>query len=802
MCISEPTSDSLQFLKAKKHLVDVNLLMVKRQLFSHAILFSAWTMLTIFEWKERYIMSINTENQKKSLDHCDLVMVGGIASGIVYPAAIVKLKDNYRFRNIGGTSAGAIAASATAAAEYYRQTVGSPTQQEEDKHGFAALGKLSTRFSEKDFLLQLFQAPPDIQPLLKTLIALVTPGDVTASDNTALEDDYGFINIFARTLPTPVLRFVRSNLPLLQSNNPTVFAQGEQIGARRGILVGLILALPLPFVALGIASLFLQMTRVQTFQIFIEGLIIFLLLGVLLGCYYGAKLGGPLQSLFNLLQIALVKVPGRKRGVEPGNYYGLCTGHAAEAANRSPAADALTPSPLTDWLHATFNNLAGLQDPQDVLTFRMLKHPSGQVRYPHAIALQMVTTNLSHSQPYTLPDDLNGFIFNEDDMNAFFPVEVVQHLKCNASPDQQIPVSVNTTARIGTLSISSSQLPDGFYFLPQPDDLPVVFATRMSLSFPILLSAVPLYTINYEVVDRLYNNQENKTQQKLTESDLQVNWFSDGGISSNFPIHFFDKWLPKCPTFGINFTSMPTTSFAPSASSSSSTQAQLIRKSALTALPIKAKSEQAAVLQAPLTTAGASSENMIKDVYLPRAGDILRPDWKDIPEKDYIRFFSAIFTTGMSYRDAMQSQLPSYSDRIVQIRFKDDEGGLNLNMTPQMIEGLIRKGSDAGEALQGFDFEIHRWVRFQILMALLQQNLESMKAALGADEDVSQLLTPRTFPYGRSKDWCQEAQNRIECLQKMIHEWQVADEQWPHPPLFDFNALESPSMILRVTPEL
>jgi hypothetical protein len=50
-------------------------------------------------------------------------MKGGITSGIVYPAAILRLKDKYRFRNIGGTSAGAMAAALTAAAEYGRQAV-------------------------------------------------------------------------------------------------------------------------------------------------------------------------------------------------------------------------------------------------------------------------------------------------------------------------------------------------------------------------------------------------------------------------------------------------------------------------------------------------------------------------------------------------------------------------------------------------------------------------------------------------------------------------------------------------------
>jgi predicted acylesterase/phospholipase RssA len=51
---------------------------------------------------------------------CDLVMKGGVTSGVVYPKAITELSTEYTFCNIGGTSAGAIAASVAAAAEYAR----------------------------------------------------------------------------------------------------------------------------------------------------------------------------------------------------------------------------------------------------------------------------------------------------------------------------------------------------------------------------------------------------------------------------------------------------------------------------------------------------------------------------------------------------------------------------------------------------------------------------------------------------------------------------------------------------------
>ena len=37
---------------------------------------------------------------------CDMVMKGGITSGVVYPKAVSHLAKRYHFRNIGGTSAG------------------------------------------------------------------------------------------------------------------------------------------------------------------------------------------------------------------------------------------------------------------------------------------------------------------------------------------------------------------------------------------------------------------------------------------------------------------------------------------------------------------------------------------------------------------------------------------------------------------------------------------------------------------------------------------------------------------------
>src|SRR2546422_9326215 len=71
---------------------------------------------------------------------CDLVMKGGITSGVVYPLAACELAKAFRFKNIGGTSAGALAAAATAAAELGRESA---------KRGFRLLQDLPKFLGDK-----------------------------------------------------------------------------------------------------------------------------------------------------------------------------------------------------------------------------------------------------------------------------------------------------------------------------------------------------------------------------------------------------------------------------------------------------------------------------------------------------------------------------------------------------------------------------------------------------------------------------------------------------------------------------
>lgn len=52
----------------------------------------------------------------------DLTMRGGTTSGVVYPLAVCEVASRFRVRNVGGASAGAIAAAVTAAAEVGRSS--------------------------------------------------------------------------------------------------------------------------------------------------------------------------------------------------------------------------------------------------------------------------------------------------------------------------------------------------------------------------------------------------------------------------------------------------------------------------------------------------------------------------------------------------------------------------------------------------------------------------------------------------------------------------------------------------------
>src|SRR4051794_6806656 len=95
----------------------------------------------------------------KELPYCDVIMKGGITSGVVYPEAFVRLSRKYRFKSIGGASAGAIGAALGAAAEHNRAG-----------GGFITLRNKTNDLADGG-LKKLFQPQASTRPLLPIMIA-------------------------------------------------------------------------------------------------------------------------------------------------------------------------------------------------------------------------------------------------------------------------------------------------------------------------------------------------------------------------------------------------------------------------------------------------------------------------------------------------------------------------------------------------------------------------------------------------------------------------------------------------------
>lgn len=504
---------------------------------------------------------------------CDVVMKGGITSGIVYPLAVCELARTYRFVNIGGTSAGAIAAAATAAAEYGRAH-GQP--------GFSGLESLPAELGADGTLLSLFQPTRGTHRIFAVLLAGITSG--------------------RRRALRVVVAVIRQYWFLL--------------------LVGALPGLLLFWLAVSQAGGWLRAAS-------IAGALSMKLVGVVVALCVGAV------------------APAARAVVRNG--YGMCTGMAGFKSRR-PA--------LTPWLTDLLNRLAGKTVGGVPLTFGDL---SGVADATWSVNLEMETTCLTHGRPYRLPFRERIFYFEPTEFRRYFPDAVVDWMVGHAPTDD---VTYGALLR-----------------LPDANDLPVVVGARMSLSFPLLISAVPLYAIDY-------------SSDAVPVAPERV-WFSDGGISSNFPVHLFDAPFPKRPTFAINLRpyhpSHPTT-----------------------------------------------------DVWLPtKNSQGILTWWTRFDATPSIgSFLGAIMNAMQNWHDNVLLGIPGYRDRIVHISLDDTtEGGLNLNMPDAVIRALSNRGMEAGKLLvtryagppePGVDvsWPNHRWVRYRTMMAVLQRGFEQLASVI------------------------------------------------------------------------
>lgn len=717
----------------------------------------------------------------QGLHPCDLVMQGGITSGVVYPPVILQLRNSYRFHNIGGTSAGAMAAAAVAASEYGRE-----------KDDFQELTYVRKWLSKKGNMRNLFQPSVETKSLMNLVDILFVPSTLTSGaqqkKSRVASIRYAFRrgwNWLIRCIP---LRWVC----IWATRYPR-----PSLGTLFGVVAAIVLAFVLSLIVFGGFSLLAQTAVTPDMPIFRYTFII----SGLLCIWLGYQAGGLIDAIWKLSNAT--------------NFFGICTGHNGKDG-----------SALTDWMSKELDKMACLAEKDRPLTFGHLKEKrlcrnsngqyerceEGQDVLDASIALKMITTNLSQGQPYLMPEGLKGFLFKIEDMNKLFPAYIVTHMTSHAGTyfitrmDEQgnKPVPVYFTP------------PDGYAFLPHPHDLPVVVTMRLSLSFPILMSAIPLYTISASTLTRP------ETEIALKEGDLQQNWFSDGGICNNFPLEFFDAWLPRFPTFGINLTSMPADAFQGNDLASNGADKHMQ----------EGIEQQKSIKQANMSVLDQrrpqKAPAQIPDVYLPKAQDVQDPTWQGFLHT--WEFLAAIVGTGLGYRDVMQANLPSYRERVVQIRLNKDEGGLNLNMPTSTIEKIVRKGDAAGDKLvKDFKFEQHQWVRFLVLMKQLERNFAKVREVVAQDAPLVKLLDtlstvdpsmpPPELPYSRPPDWCTLAKSSVVELRTLTEHWEKAARQWEDAlaskaaqdgidverrttPLFFHQNAPEPDPVLRITPEV
>jgi Patatin-like phospholipase len=520
------------------------------------------------------------EGERSSPRFCDLVMKGGITSGVIYPSAAVRLANVYTFRNIGGTSAGAIAAAVTAAAEYGRQSG--------NEKSFDQLAAFPSWIGAPGRLLGMF-AP---SRATRGLFELVT-------------------------------------IPLL--------AQGW---------IGWVFAF----------------LRVAIGHFYWAGALGLVLVAALFWWSGGNPWGVALALLVGLLAFLVMMVLLVSRQFNralPLNFYGL--------SKAFDPASTRTDGPLINWLSTYVDQLAGRPADGPPLTFGDLA--SQQVN------LQMMTTAVNLGRPYRVPftEGERIFYFCPEEFRTLFPERVVKHMVDHA------PERKGTHPRTA----------DGKTLVAFPDaeQLPVVVGTRMSLSFPILLAAVPLYAVDFT---RTFNQHLGPGQQPLAERC----WFSDGGETSNLPIHFFDSPIPEWPTFAINLKQFH---------------------------PDFEKEEDA--------------------VWLPMRNDSgWRSQWTRFEAPGQFGspfgFLGAIFSAMQNWQDNTLSLVPGYRDRIVSISLRDNEGGYNLNMDSAMVNRLSDRGTRAGEALiqrfyQGDGWINHVWLRFRSCAQLTGHWLKGLSPAEG-----------------------------------------------------------------------
>ncbi len=596
------------------------------------------------------------------LTPCDLIMQGGVASGVVYPLAILEIAKKHRLHGIGGTSAGAIGAVVAAAAEYGRQN---------GKGGFSQFVALSEDVL-KNGVARLFQPSVWMGAPFDLLVALQSRGPVagvmayigTRWPFFLIAGAIGILSIGWPATGSPPLWsmtfYYDHAAPALQVLAITLvigsIVWGLKSAANKGrdrfdipllliLIVGLLATAwaffwtiipdgrPVPTRGFWAPdnAIWTVIPRPQQkwpdddFWVH-NALAIF------------SELPALMSMGFVLLSIDLWRMSRLKHN------FGLCSGTWDERGTRTPA--------LMEWLHDHVQRAAGRLGGKP-LTFGDLEPQRKAAAQAEArampfaapvdsddIELRMTVTDLGQRRPHTLPFLPDNLYFKPSELVKVLPEAVVRAMYAGDDPRKAHP-------------------------LPPWWDLPVLFAVRMSLCYPVLFRMVPLYS---------------KTPGSGDATFVRV-LFTDGGICSNFPIHFYDGLLPRWPTLAIALDASPNPK--------------------LGRVDIDRRNTRAAPHPAPRTL-----------------GDAL----------------GRIFQTAGGWRDQVQTSLPGYKERVCVVGLSKAQGGFNFNMAQKDVASAMGLGCDAGALLCGqpvgdkepFDEKEHRYRRFLVAYARLEETLDSL----------------------------------------------------------------------------
>jgi predicted acylesterase/phospholipase RssA len=554
---------------------------------------------------------------KRTLD-ADIIMKGGVTSGIVYPGALARIAQDYRLRNIGGTSAGAIAASAAAAMEFGLRTGRNPLAQQQMEWLSREAGKPTSR--NRSFLHALFEADPETLAIQQVLL----PGR------------HGRL--------WPALRLF-----------------GPFLG---GWLAALLLAGIAVALALALGPLALSPAAS------LAGLVTGLVFGLL-------TIDIAPRLLIDRISRALV-----------GNGLGLMTGMATSGATVEGA-----PVPgLTQWLHEVIQSLAGLdaKKPEDVLTFGDL-WTLDPTREPSAtdarreIDLVLVTSDLNRLQSVSFPflPDNHRLFYDPREWNRMFPPAVMAAMAPKAwqVAEDDMPEKLGYAAEhVRKAAAAHGDLANHLRLLPKAKNLPILIGARASMAFPGLLTPLPMWLL------RWVGKPKEPNERRAVLSRL---YLSDGGITSNFPIHLFDSAAPNRPTFAFNLL-YPGDDLS----------IEEVVDSHQAARPGKDTPANVRTLGG---TKAPEMEARLDDLIMPFRND----DWVQFykapsdgrPVARLIDLGLRVVETARTWGDVGLYNQIGMRDRIVHIRLTGAEGGFNLDMDTDTIERIDAKGVMAGTVL-------------------------------------------------------------------------------------------------------